>query len=46
MFTLCLVAAGLSITTLALAFRRVGEGYEDEGGFHSASGTNPDVDLR
>lgn len=43
MITLCLVAIGLSITALAFAFRKVGEGYEDELGFHSDPKSDSDV---
>jgi hypothetical protein len=34
MVTLCLVVLGLSLTVLAFAFRKIGEGYQDELGFH------------
>ena len=43
MLTLCLVALGLSITTLALAFRKVDEGYQDEVGFHNGPRTGSDA---
>lgn len=43
MIILCLVALGLSVTTLAYAFRRVDEGYQDEVGFHNGPKTGSDA---
>jgi hypothetical protein len=42
MVILCLVAVGLSVTVVAFAFRRVGEGYQDELGFHNDHETGSD----
>jgi hypothetical protein len=42
MAILCLVALGLSVTVVAFAFRRVGEGYQDELGFHNDHETGSD----